>query len=157
MYTNQTGSGEPQNPHNDPAQRGGIDDNNMAQNCAVNDERNFASVSDAPPKHGECIDNVQPIFQEGYNDVLFKRLFDKREDYAYYMKSLWILRDLLTKKIEDENGGQMTTKNPVFPLCDTINEIIGCMLTHRVHVDFFGRAYEVIDGKHAYLPCKQVG
>ena len=79
----------------------------------------------------------------------FRILLETPEKYAYRVKTLWILRDLLVKKWEDE--GSLTT-NPMFPLLDTINELIGCLLLNDIHFDFRGDPFEIIDGQYKYLP-----
>ena len=103
---------------------------------------------------GDISTNVEKrSFFTEYNTKLFKNLLETEEDYSYHMKTLWILRDLLDKKIQNEGGS--IADNPVFPLLDTINEIIGCLLTGHIHFDFKGNAYEIIDNKIKYLSCKK--
>ena len=94
------------------------------------------------------------LFFTEYNISLFKRLLATPEDYAYHMKSLWLLRDLIHKQIDPDCVNIVRT-NPLFPFLETVNEIIGCLLTGSVHFDFDGKAYEVVDGQIVYLPCKE--
>ena len=79
----------------------------------------------------------------------FRLLLATSEKYAYRVKTLWILRDMLSKKWENE--GSLTT-NPMFPLLDTINEMIGCLLLDDIHFDLKGDPFEIIDGQYKYLP-----
>jgi hypothetical protein len=84
------------------------------------------------------------------NVELFKKTFTTQEKYVYHVRALWILRDLLSDKIESECKGSFKT-NPAFPLLDTINEIIGCLLVYDIHFDFNGNAYKCVNGKKEYL------
>lgn len=57
---------------------------------------------------------------------LLKSMFCDEDKYRYYMKTLWILRELAEKACMD--GPSLNTSNPNFPLLETINELIGSLL-----------------------------
>lgn len=60
---------------------------------------------------------------------MLQSMFCNEEKYRYYMKTLWILRDLAEKACTDK--GSINVENPNFPILKTINEFIGCLLPNK--------------------------
>jgi len=82
------------------------------------------------------------------NVKLFKNLLKDAESYSYYLKSLWVFRDLLEKKWYSE--GELTS-NPIFPLLETINDLIGCLYVDGIFFDNKGDAYRYNGNRIEYL------
>ena len=72
------------------------------------------------------------------NASLFRNLLKDKESYCYRIKVLWTFRSMLRAKLESEGD---LTSNPTFPLLDTINELIGCLLVEGIHFDSMGNPY----------------
>jgi hypothetical protein len=77
-------------------------------------------------------------FLEERNIQLLMHMFNTPQNYARHVGRLWNLRSLTEKAIGDTDK---ITEHKLFPLFDTINELVGCILRFDVHFDEFGRAY----------------
>lgn len=67
-------------------------------------------------------------------------MFSTEEAYRYYMKCLWILRDLAQKsgEIKTPAGWTMDKNAKSFPIYKTANDFIGCLLQAHGHFDASG-------------------
>lgn len=96
------------------------------------------------------IESVQETFLVEDNIKCLKRMFETSEDYKKHMRNLWLFRDLIYLKVEDEDNPATC---PYFHLFDTINSLVGCLLQmdRGIHFDNNGRAYTYKDGQPLYI------
>lgn len=60
-----------------------------------------------------------------------KSMFKDKQSYQYYMRVLWLLRELTEAKCQKKDeAGQLYVdiQNSAFPILETTNELIGCFL-----------------------------
>lgn len=95
-------------------------------------------------------ENVSDTFLVEDNIKRLKRMFETSEDYKKHMRNLWLFRDLIHSKVESEDNPAMC---PYFPLYDTVNNLIGCLLQMEkgIHFDINGRAYTYKDRQRIYI------
>lgn len=67
------------------------------------------------------------------NIMFLKRMFKNLEQYRYYMKVLWILRELVAKKCDAE--GNLNINDEAYPIYMVTNELIGCLLQDNAVFD----------------------
>lgn len=70
------------------------------------------------------------------NIVLLKRMFKDKDSYAYYMRSLWILRNLTKKICEINAKGGLTynKKHEMFPVLKLTNDLMGALYRENTYV-----------------------
>ncbi|MDD3019489.1 MAG: hypothetical protein PHX61_00750 [Alphaproteobacteria bacterium] len=67
-----------------------------------------------------------------------KNLFSTPENYAKNLGALWVFRDLLYSTIDKDPNPR---ENQLFPLWQTVNEVVGSLIRQDIHFDNNGRAY----------------
>ncbi|WP_106831144.1 hypothetical protein [Parabacteroides pacaensis] len=64
------------------------------------------------------------------NVMALKTVFKNKETYNFYMRTLWVLRELAGKScmVNTHRGIDLNEEDPAFPIWKTMNELIGCLL-----------------------------
>lgn len=70
--------------------------------------------------------NIEDVILGQEAIIMLKRMFHDKESYERHMRVLWITRNLLGDKV-DENHQEL------FPLFDTLNNLISCLLFADEH------------------------
>lgn len=76
-------------------------------------------------------DEKSTTYLTAQNIERIKVMFKDKQSYQYYMKVLWLLRELTEAKCQkkDEAGHlYVDIQDSVFPILETTNELIGCLL-----------------------------
>ena len=76
------------------------------------------------------------------------KLFKTPQDYARHIGCLWVFRDLVHAAIE---SAPKPIEHELFPLFETVNSFIGCMIRCDVHFDNRGRAYYYQNKKQVFI------
>jgi hypothetical protein len=87
-------------------------------------------------------------FLENRNIQHLMQLFNTPQNYARHVGCLWVLRDLVEKAIGNTAN---PTGHKLFPLFDTVNQLIGCLLRFDVHFDECGRAYTIQNKQKVFI------
>lgn len=80
------------------------------------------------------IDNTPVNLDYDYIVKVLKRMFKSKQDYAYYMNTLRLFRNLLSDHLEYETpeGTSIDTGHPCYPLWDVVNNLVGVLYDPRV-------------------------
>lgn len=76
-------------------------------------------------------DQESATYLTAQNIERIKAMFKDEQSYQYYMKVLWLLRELTEAKCQrkDEAGHlYVDIQDRAFPILETTNELIGCLL-----------------------------
>lgn len=89
----------------------------------------------------KCADTY--LTEENIN--MLKAIFGDEEQYRYYMKCLWILRALTMKKCEKKktDGWLIDDQDEAYPLYETANDLISCLLQDGIIFDGVGNMIKV--------------
>ena len=82
-------------------------------------------------------------FLEERNLKLINRLLSTREKYVRHVGCLWTLREILSRK----TGYEAKEGDALFPLLETINELVGALIMPGVQFSPDGNAYAIRDGE----------
>jgi hypothetical protein len=116
----------------------------------INENQSGVKYSNTPLTLNSAKTVSEQFFTES-NASLFKHLLNDAESYSYYLKSLWVFRELLEKKWDSEGE---SLSNPIFPLLKTVNELIGCLHLDNIYFDKQGDAFKIVGNKREYLSKK---
>lgn len=93
---------------------------------------------------------LEETFLTEHNILMIKRMFKDKISYSYYIRSLWILRNLTSNLCEvNREGGVFYDKDhQLFPILKMTNELIGALYRENASVDFTGENVNcIIDGE----------
>ena len=62
------------------------------------------------------------------NITSIKEVFRNKESYNFYMRTLWVLREIAEKScmVDTCRGMDINEEDPAYPIWKTMNELIGC-------------------------------
>jgi hypothetical protein len=67
------------------------------------------------------------LTEENINQLM--EMFKTKEDYIYYISSLWLIRDLIYVHLNDNKN------HPAFPLFEVVNKFIGSLSQNGYNFD----------------------
>ena len=92
----------------------------------------------------EVLDNRETFLRD--DDIKgIKNMFSDKEKYEKYMKTLWILRDLVGNNI-DIGRGSKAASHPQFPIWELTNNLIGALL--REDIDIITNNHNIVFHYH---------
>ena len=75
------------------------------------------------------------------NIIILKRMFKTKDEYIKHISCLWVARALLYEQLNDD------VRHPLFPLFDTINNVIGSLLQWEFDFCNVRNGYVMHNGK----------
>ena len=86
------------------------------------------------------------------NVLLLKKMFKDKDAYSYYIRSLWILRNLTRRLCETTTpmGVIYDEQHEMFPVLKMTNELIGALCRENAYVMHVGDAVNCVIDNEVY-------